>query len=65
MVGVNWGMALAHDHKGKARRKWESLRRRASGTREKGLSGAALEKAVMAIAAADSSLVKIEAAGAS
>lgn len=56
---------LANDQKGRARRKWESLRRRMGGTQSKGLTGAALEQAVMGIAMADSSLVKIEAAGAS
>ncbi len=62
---VNWGFVLANDHKGKARRKWESLRRKAGVTPEKGLTGAALETAVMGIAMADPSLVKIEQAGAS
>lgn len=58
-------MALAHDTKGKARRKWDSIRRKAgNSTDSKGLTGAALEAAVMAIAGADPSLVRIEAAGA-
>lgn len=59
---VNWGVVLAHDAKGKARRKWESLRRRMGTSGSKGLTGASLEAAVMAIASADSSLVKIQGA---
>lgn len=58
-------MALAHDRKGRVKRKWESMRRRFGETPSKGLTGEALERAVMAIAAADPSLVKIEHAGAS
>lgn len=64
VYGTNWGVAIAFDAKGRTGRKWQSIRnkhRRASG-KERGLSGAALETAVMALAAADSSLVKIEAA---
>ena len=61
--GTSWGMALAYDQKGKARRKWESIRRRMTGPpQSKGLTGASLEAAVMAIASADSSLVKIQGA---
>jgi hypothetical protein len=64
--GTKWGVAQVFDQKGRNARKWQSFRnkqRRAIG-QERGLSGRALEAAVMAIAAADPSLVKIEAAGA-
>ena len=61
VYGVNWGTALAHDQKGRARRKWQSLARKMSGRKESaGLSGAALEQAVMSLALADPSLVKIQ-----
>lgn len=64
VYGVNWGMALAHDQKGRNARKWDSIRRKATrDPRSQGLTGAALEAAVMAIAGADPSLVRIEAAG--
>lgn len=62
--GTSWGVAIAFDRKGRNARKWQSLRRkvmRDAGTHEKGLTGAALETAVMALASADPSLVKIEA----
>jgi hypothetical protein len=59
---VNWGTALANDQKGRARRKWQSLVRSMSGRKESaGLSGAALEQAVMSLAMVDPSLVKIQA----
>lgn len=62
VYGVNWGTALAHDQKGRARRKWQSLARSMSGRKESaGLSGAALEQAVMSLAMVDPSLVKIQA----
>lgn len=64
MSGTSWGVSIAFDSKRKASRRWETIRNkhiRASGG-SKGLTGSALEAAVMAIAAADSSLVKIEAA---
>lgn len=64
VAGVNWGFVLSQDHKGRARRKWESIRRRMSGSQTKGLSGAALDRAVMAIAASDPSLVAIQQRGA-
>jgi hypothetical protein len=62
VAGTNWGVAMAFDRKGKVARRWESFRRkqRRQTGREKGLSGAQLHAAVMALAAADSSLVKIE-----
>lgn len=65
VYGANWGFVLANDHKGKAHRKWMSIRSKVNPSkREKGLTGAALEAAVMGIALADPSLVKIEQAGA-
>lgn len=62
--GTNWGVVLAFDRKGRAANKWRSFRSKHAQKvkRERGLTGAALEAAVMALAAADSSLVKIEAA---
>ena len=64
MTGTSWGVGIAFDSKKRAARKWQSIRSKAERrtVKVKGLSGAALEAAVMAIAAADSSLVKIEAA---
>lgn len=60
--GTSWGVAIASDHKGRNARKWQSIRNKGLRTsRAKGLTGAALHAAVMALAAADSSLVKIEA----
>lgn len=66
VIGTSWGMAIAHDTKKRAARRWESIRRKTlRGTqRKRGLTGAALEAAVMGLAASDSSLVKIEQAGA-
>lgn len=62
MAGTSWGLAIAYDTKGRNARKWDHIRNKAlPGSRSKGLSGAALETAVMALAATDSSLVKIEA----
>lgn len=56
-------MALAHDTKGRNARKWDRIRAKSSGDkRPHGLSGAALEQAVFAIAAVDPSLVKIQGA---
>lgn len=61
--GTKWGVAIAFDSKGRNARKWQSIRRKQLQHRgSRGLTGAALETAVMALAAADSSLVKIEAA---
>lgn len=61
VYGVNWGMALSHDEKGRNARKWDRLRAKATGDkRPQGLSGAALEQAVFAIASIDPSLVKIQ-----
>jgi hypothetical protein len=56
-------VSIAFDATHKTGRQWQSLRRKALHTtrQPKGLSGAALEAAVMAIAAADSSLVKVQA----
>jgi hypothetical protein len=50
------------DPKRRTARKWEAERRKAhrSTGREKGLTGKALDNAVMALAAADPSLVKFE-----
>lgn len=64
--GASWGFGIALDPKKRVVRRWESIRRKAlrSTSREKGLTGAALENAVMAIAMADPSLVKIEQRGA-
>lgn len=64
--GTNWGVAIAFDPKGKTGRRWQSLRNkhhRSTGT-SKGLTGKALDNAVLALAAADPSLVKFEQAGA-
>lgn len=64
--GTSWGVAIAFDQKGRSARKWQQIRnrqQRESG-HAKGLSGEALHQAVMAIAATDSSLVKIEQRGA-
>ncbi len=62
--GTSWGVSIAFDSKGRAGRKWQGIRSkglRKSG-QSQGLSGAALEQAVMAIAGADPSLVKIQGA---
>lgn len=65
VVGTQWGVAIALDSsKGRKNfHRWDSVRRKAvrGAQREKGLTGAALEAAIMAMKAADSSLVKIEA----
>lgn len=66
VIGTSWGVSIAFDHKGRTGRKWQGIRnkqQRDTG-QSRGLTGAALEAAVMAIAAADSSLVKIEQRGA-
>ena len=61
VTGTSWGMAIAHDSKGRNARKWDRIRAKGLGDkRPQGLSGAALEQAVMAIASADPSLVKIQ-----
>lgn len=66
---VNWGMALANDHKGRNARKWQSMIRSIAtklGIHSEsggGLTGAALEQAVMAITVRDPGLVKVTAAG--
>lgn len=61
VTGTTWGMALAHDTKHRVARKWESVRRKALGDNKPvGLTGADLERTVMALAAADPSLVKIQ-----
>jgi len=52
---------MVFDTKGRVRRQWQSFRRKHESRPTKGLTGAALEAAVMGLAAADSSLVKIEA----
>jgi hypothetical protein len=63
--GTSWGVGIAFDSKGRNARKWQSVRRKIQPAQSsRGLTGAALEAAVMAMAASDSSLVKIEAAGA-
>jgi len=62
--GTSWGVSIAFDAKKRTAHKWQSIRSKAlrqTGS-EKGLSGAALESAVMAIAAADSSLVSFQGA---
>jgi hypothetical protein len=62
VTGTSWGTAIAFDSKGRASRKWQAERRKAhrSTGREKGLTGKALDNAVMALAAADPSLVAFE-----
>ena len=66
VTGTSWGMAIAHDSKGSNARKWERLRSKATRAEapQKGLTGQALDNAVLALAAADPSLVKFEQAGA-
>lgn len=68
VAATNWGVAIAFDDKRHRNlHKWQSFRnkhRRQTG-KERGLSGAQLEAAVMAMAASDPSLVKIEAASGS
>lgn len=67
MTGTQWGVAIAFDGKGrKNAHKWQSIRRKQQRhiKREKGLTGAALDSAVMALAAADPSLVAFEQKGA-
>lgn len=72
MEGTKWGVAIALERGKNGQpshrnaRRWQSHRNhvlRQSGT-AKGLSGASLHQAVMAIAMADPTLVKIEQAGA-
>ena len=64
MSGTSWGTAIAFDAKGKAGRKWQSIRNRnLSRAGQRGLSGSSLHAAVMAIASADSSLVAFEQRG--
>jgi hypothetical protein len=55
-------VSIAFDHKGRSARKWQGIRNKVMRDtgQSKGLSGAALEAAVMGIALADPSLVKIE-----
>ena len=63
VTGTSWGVSIAFDRKKRTAHKWESVRRKAmrdTGPTSKGLTGAALEAAVMAIASADPSLVKIQ-----
>ena len=68
VIGNNWAHAIANDfdrkghYQGRTARKWESVRTRATGEKPKSLSGAALEQTVMALAATDPSLVKIQGA---
>ena len=67
VAGMSWGVGIAFDKKGRNAAKWRSIRNRIgreSGQSRGGLTGAALEHAVMALAAADPSLVKIEQRGA-
>lgn len=68
VAAVSWGVSIAFDSKGKSARKWQSLRARSGRGDSGALSGAALETAVMGIAAVQPSLVKVttaaEAAGA-
>lgn len=58
VYGTSWGVAIANDPSGRNRQKWNRIRHR-EGRGSGGLTGAALESAVMALAALDSSLVKI------
>lgn len=62
--GTSWGVGIAFDQKGRAARKWDRIRNKQLGAagRSPGMTGAALEQAVMAIASADPSLVKIQGA---
>lgn len=62
VTGTSWGVGLAFDSKGRTARKWQSIRGKANrqAGHSESLSGAALERAVMALAAVDSSLVKIQ-----
>lgn len=55
-------MAIAFDRKGRSARKWNTIRNKFMQTsgQSKGLTGAALEAAIMALAVDDPSLVKIE-----
>lgn len=59
VTAVSWGVAIAHDPKGRTVQKWNRIRAR-SGRASSALSGADLENAVFALAAADPSLVKIQ-----
>ena len=67
VTAVSWGVSIAFDSKGKAARKWQRIRAKTDG-KQVGLTGAALEAAVMGLAAFDPSLVRVmtaaEAAGA-
>jgi hypothetical protein len=66
VAGTSWGVSIAFDTKGKSARKWKSIQRKAlPGSQPKGLSGKELDDAVLALAAADPSLVKFVQAGAS
>lgn len=59
VTAVSWGVAIAFDSKGRTAQKWNRLRSR-EGRGRSSLSGAELESAVMALAAVDPSLVKIQ-----
>ena len=60
--GTSWGVSIAFDQKGRNARKWQGIRNRSMPSQQsRGLSGAALEQAVMALAATDPSLVKVQA----
>jgi hypothetical protein len=65
-MGTSWGTSIAFDSKKRTGRKWESIRNKAmrETTSAKGLSGKALDNAVLALAAADPSLVAFEQRGA-
>jgi hypothetical protein len=57
---VNWGLVLAHDTKGTQARRFERMLASAYGQkRPVGLSGAALEKAIYALAARRPDLVRV------
>ena len=52
MVGTSWGVAIANDPKRRNERKWARIRQQHAygGKGQRGLTGDALERAVMGVA---------------
>lgn len=49
VTGTSWGVSIAFDGKKRNARKWASIRNRSTRSYQRGLTGDALERAVMAI----------------
>lgn len=65
VVGTSWGMAIASEPRGTHRnaRKWERIRRKHTKTEHShALSGAALDRAVMALAVSNPDIVAVRTA---